>query len=291
MPDIRNQRVYPGEVTARLRGIKVYNNTGSDMPKGSLVYVSGYDATTKRFKVVLATSLSAGVQFAVAVLDRVLTNGSAGQAYIGAGVSGLNTSGKTVGDVVYLSTAGGYTYTKPSFNVQPVGFVTVVDAAAGVIEFNLSDLGPATSQGGDGEVLYAELSLTNAQVKAARATPVVLIAAPGVGKVIEFVSGTGLFDYTAAYTQVDPTDLLQLRYKDGSGAKASEVIPFTGFLDATADTAVGVAKIVTGAPVAKSVCENQALVVHNPGANELGGGNAANVVRIKVAYRVVSTGW
>lgn len=291
MPDIRNPRIYPGEVTARLRGIKVYNNTGSDMPKGSLIYVSGYDATTRRFKVVLATSLSAGVQFATAVLDRVLTNGASGQAYVGAAVAGLNTSGKTVGDVVYLSTAGGYTYTKPSFNVQPVGFVAVVDATAGVIEFNLSDLGLPAAPGGDGAMLYTEITMTDAQVKAARATPVVLIAAPGVGKVLELVSGTAIFDYTAAYTQVDPTDLLQVRYKDGTGSKASEVIPFTGFLAATADTAVGVEKITTGTPVAKTVCENQALVVHNPGATELGGGNAANVVRIKVAYRVVSTGW
>jgi hypothetical protein len=139
-----------------------------------------------------------------------------------------------------------------------------------------------------GAVQYTEVSLTNTNMLALRATPITVVAAPGAGRILEFVSGVLFFDYTAAYTET--ADNLAIRYTDGSGAIVSQTIETTNFLDATADTMTTVlAKI--DAIAAKTGCENQALVIHNTGGDEFGGGNAANAVRVKVAYRIHVTSW
>lgn len=140
----------------------------------------------------------------------------------------------------------------------------------------------------DGVTQWAEVSLTNAQVLALRATPITLVAAPGAGKVAELIGGVLIFDYTGAYTE--SADNLGVKYENGSGVQASTTIEATGFVDATADTATTfIGK--TDTIVAKTGCENKALVLHNLGDDEYGGGNAANVLRVKVAYRVWTTGW
>lgn len=140
----------------------------------------------------------------------------------------------------------------------------------------------------DSTIKYAEVSITNAEMLALRATPKTLVAAPGAGYLLEFISAVLLFDYTGAYTETD--DNMAVKYTNGSGAAVSETIESTGFVDATADTITNaIAK--ADAIVAKSGSENKALVLHNTGNGEFGGGNAANAVRVKVAYRVHATGF
>lgn len=146
----------------------------------------------------------------------------------------------------------------------------------------------ASSPTGDGVLQWAEVAITNAQMLALRATPKTLVAAPGAGKVIEFVQALILFDYTGAYTETD--DNLAVKYTDGSGAIISEAIEATGFVDATADSLIKVERAAS-AVLAKTAAENKAIVLHNTGNGEWGGGNAANAVRVKVAYRVWSTGF
>jgi hypothetical protein len=136
-------------------------------------------------------------------------------------------------------------------------------------------------------VQYATGTITNAQALALRATPKTLVAAPGAGKVLEFISLMLFFNYTAAYTE--STANLAVKYTDGSGAQVSQTIEATGFADATVDTQTnGLPKI--DAIVATSASDNKALVLHNLGAGEWGGGNAANEIYFKVAYRVHTTG-
>lgn len=173
-----------------------------------------------------------------------------------------------------------------------------IDAAGSIETSEIEDNAVTTAKINDNAVTsskldektikYAEVSLTNAQVLALRATPITLVSAPGAGKVIEFVSATLLFDYTAAYTETD--DNLAVKYENGAGVQASDDIETTGFLDATADTVTFARKKVDGI-VAKSGCENKALVLHNIGGDEFGGGNASNALRVKVAYRVHTTGF
>lgn len=141
---------------------------------------------------------------------------------------------------------------------------------------------------GQSGIQYKELALTNAQVLALRAAPITLVAAPGAGKYLEFLGGVLLFDRTAAYTE--SADNLAVKYVDGSGTAASEDIEMTGFIDAAADaiTVMNRKKDVLGV---KTLFENQPLVLHNTGDGEFGGGNAANVLRVKVHYRVWPTGF
>lgn len=137
-------------------------------------------------------------------------------------------------------------------------------------------------------IKYASVALTNAQMLALRAAPITIVAAPGAGKVIEFVSAVLCFDRAGAYTESD--DNLAFKYTDGSGQAVSETIECTGFVDAASD-AIMPAKPVTSAVILTAAGVNQAVVLHNTGNGEFGGGNAGNEVLVKVAYRVHSTGF
>lgn len=130
-----------------------------------------------------------------------------------------------------------------------------------------------------------EVSLTSAQVKAVRATPITLVPAPGVGKVLEFMSASLFLDYGGTNVFTESTANLAIKYTDGSGVAVSQTIESTGFIDQSADTLTN-ARPALDAIVAKSGAENKALVLHNIGAGEIAG-NAANdnVLRVRIAYR------
>lgn len=136
---------------------------------------------------------------------------------------------------------------------------------------------------------WVQVSLTNAEMLALRATPKQIIAAPGAGKIIELLSATLFFDYTAAYTE--SADNMAFKYENGSGAQVSNTIEATGFVDATADTQISVLQNTGALIVAKTGAENKAVVLHNTGDGEYGGGNAANVIRVNACYRILTTGW
>lgn len=131
-------------------------------------------------------------------------------------------------------------------------------------------------------IQYAEVAVTAAEMLAIRATPKTLVAAPGAGYALEFVSAVFIYDYTAAFTETD--DNLAVRYTNGTGTTVSLTLETTGLLDATAD------KISTIQPLATDVLvtDNAALVLHNTGNGELGG--TGSPCRVKVAYRVHATG-
>jgi hypothetical protein len=128
----------------------------------------------------------------------------------------------------------------------------------------------------------AVVTLTNAEMLALRATPKQLVAAPGAGFALIFTGGHITIDYTGAYTE--SADNLAVRYTNGSGVQVS-TIEATGFLDATADSVMTMAPI---APTTAPVAVNAALVLHNTGDGEWGGGNAANVITVTTRYRVVA---
>lgn len=141
--------------------------------------------------------------------------------------------------------------------------------------------------GGVAGVQSARVVITNAQMLALRATPKTLVAAPGAGKVLQFVSAVLLFDRAAAYTET--ADNMAVKYVDGSGTAISVAIESTGFVDAAAD-AVYFAEPVAGTILGvKTLFENCALVLHNTGDGEFGGGDAANEVVVQTSYRTWST--
>lgn len=118
----------------------VYNNSGSGMSAGDLVYPSGYDATIELQEVSLADADDPAKQ-AVWVLPADIDNGDVGVVAPIAYVDGLDTSGfSAVGSVVYLSaTAGGITGTAPTGDRlrQAVGRVAVKHASTGAVQFDV----------------------------------------------------------------------------------------------------------------------------------------------------------
>lgn len=134
----------------------------------------------------------------------------------------------------------------------------------------------------------ATASLTSAEVKALRATPIEIIAAPGAGKVIEFIGATLKLVYGGSNAFTETDDNVAFKYTDGSGLSVSGNIESTGFIDQTASTYTSAVRQGDGI-VAATGAENQALVLHNTGDGEIAG-NAANdnTLEISVLYRVVS---
>ena len=137
------------------------------------------------------------------------------------------------------------------------------------------DINPAIIQ-------YAEIDLSIAEMKALRASPKTLVAAPGAGYCLDFVGAFMVYDYAAVFTET--SDDLAIRFNNGSGAIASTTLDTTGFIDQTADQIRTFKPITTDlTPVA-----NAPLVLHNVGDGEFGG--TGSPCRIKVAYRVHATG-
>lgn len=137
---------------------------------------------------------------------------------------------------------------------------------------------------------YASVSLTNAEIKALRAAPKTLVAAPGAGLSLEFIAATLILDY-GTNVLTETADNLAIRYTDGSGVQVSQDIEATGFIDQNADTLTNALPKIN-AIAAKTGCENKALVLHNTGDGEFGGNAAADtLMRVKIAYRVHTTGW
>ena len=143
---------------------------------------------------------------------------------------------------------------------------------------------PLLNQGG-ADFKFADVLVANAEIKAVRATPKTLVPAPGVGKVLEFVSAV-LQLKAGANVLVEATANLAIKYQNAAGVQVSQTIETTGFIDQAADQVTyGLVKLD---PItARAGCENQPLVLHNLGAGEFTG-NAANdaALRVKVSYRV-----
>jgi hypothetical protein len=139
----------------------------------------------------------------------------------------------------------------------------------------------------EGKVLVAEVAVSSAELLALRATPKTLVAAPGAGYVLEFVSAVLLLDATAT-AYVESSANLGIKYTDGSGFQVSEDIEATGFIDQTADT-LQHARAKADSIVAKTGCEDAALVLHNLGAGEYTTGTGT--MRVKISYRRWATGW
>lgn len=133
----------------------------------------------------------------------------------------------------------------------------------------------------------ATISLTNAEIKALRATPKTLVAAPGTGKSLQFLGAKlKLSGGTNALTE--SADNMAVKLNDGSGLAVSQTIECTGFIDQTAATETNALQALDTI-VASASAENKALVLHNTGDGEYGGNAAADVtMKVYVLYRIVT---
>jgi len=132
-------------------------------------------------------------------------------------------------------------------------------------------------------VQYAEVEISAAEILDLFATPKELVAAPGAGKLLEFISLLLAYDWgTVAYTIGTAGDL-QVKYTDGSGVAVSTTRAATGFLDAVADTLSSLDKLE--ATVEPEV--NAPLVLTIATASPTAGDSP---IHARVAYRVHATG-
>jgi hypothetical protein len=104
------------------------NNTGSTITKGSAVYVSGHTTETQ---VADADNTSAASMPAFGIVSDDIANGATGVVVIGGELSGINTSAFSVGDELFVGTAGALTATKPTGTalIQKIGKVTKAAAS------------------------------------------------------------------------------------------------------------------------------------------------------------------
>lgn len=136
-------------------------------------------------------------------------------------------------------------------------------------------------------LVHASGTISNAEIKALRATPKTLVAAPGAGLVLVFEKLILKLNYGSEVLTESDDDLV-VKYTNASGVAVSDVIEATGFIDQSADT------VTFGIPikdpiVAYSSAANQALVLDQDGDGEYGG-NASNdtTITYQIWYRVAT---
>jgi hypothetical protein len=132
----------------------------------------------------------------------------------------------------------------------------------------------------DNRVQYAEILVSSAEILALNATPKELVAAPGAGKVLELLSAVLILDFnTTAYAV---NGVLSVRETDDAGTALSETVTLANFLAQTADT------IRTLQPAAGHALAENTPMVLSAATGETTNGDSP--VRVKIAYRVHSTG-
>jgi len=138
-------------------------------------------------------------------------------------------------------------------------------------------------------IKYAEVAISSADIVSASAGKLshaqgqILVAAPGAGKLLELLSATLIYDYAGA--GYGGGGNLTVNWSAGGAA-------LTGLVSAANSLGAGADKVVTFVPLSTAAIP----MVVNAGLNLVTSsvpwtlGSATGVVRMKVAYRVHTTG-
>lgn len=136
---------------------KVINNTGSSIPNGSPVYVTGTSSGQTYPNIALAKADAASTSAVIGLTEGAIANGAVGYVVSNGTIEGVNTSSYTVGQVLYLSpySAGQLQNTVPPTGlVVQVGVVTYVNASGNIYVRQTQPTNLATTQGGTGLTSY-----------------------------------------------------------------------------------------------------------------------------------------
>jgi hypothetical protein len=191
--------------------VQVYNNTGSTIPQGSAVYLSG-GATGQTPHISLAIATSAAAANVLGLTTAAISTGTAGYVTTIGLSATFNTSSFTNGDALYLSSsvAGALTATaptSPNYAVR-VGFVSYANASGRTfitmtnqyVQVSSIIGTVAPTQGGTGlttyatgDILYASSSNVLSKLPAGSNTQILTLvsgvpawAAPAVSGVTSF---------------------------------------------------------------------------------------------------------
>ena len=138
-----------------------------------------------------------------------------------------------------------------------------------------------TAQLAEGNVYVKKTKLTNAQVLTFRATPAVLIPAPGANKAL-ILHHFAIVSDDSAGAWTESTDNLVIEYADG--------VDVSGTIEA--GTLVGAAVVIISQGVLDTVLVpdvNAAIELFNTGDGEWGGGNVANSMSVICWYSIMDT--
>ena len=142
---------------------------------------------------------------------------------------------------------------------------------------------------GSGSIITKSIDLTNSEIKALAATPKELVAAPGAGKLLEFVSATLLLDYgSEVLAEPSAPDDLAIEYDDGTG---QQIITWdtTGFITSSADAMeiINSASVGGGASAITTAANvNKNIVLINTGGEYTGNVSNDTTLRVIVNYRL-----
>ena len=132
-------------------------------------------------------------------------------------------------------------------------------------------------------IQYAEVEISAAEILALFTTAKELVAAPGAGKVLEFISLTLAYDYGTVVYTIGAATNLEVKITDKTGASVSTTQAVTGMIDQATDQLRALDKLEASVtPV-----DNAPLCLALAGANPTAGDG---VIHAKVAYRVHATG-
>ena len=130
--DSANAVVHIGQDTQ----FKVINNTGSTIPNGSPVYITGTSSGQTYPNVALAKADVAATSAVIGLTNGAIANGAFGYVTAQGGIDNVNTGAFTVGQVLYLSpySAGQLMNTIPPTGIAvQVGTVSYVNSSTGKI--------------------------------------------------------------------------------------------------------------------------------------------------------------
>lgn len=105
--------------------IAVINKSGETLPAGTPVYASGFDTNPNINKTEISKSLSSTTEPVLGLLKNSLINGAQGIVVVAGVMEGINTSGFSNGDVLYVGSSGGLTNSSGSGAVGIVAYAAV----------------------------------------------------------------------------------------------------------------------------------------------------------------------
>jgi hypothetical protein len=140
--------------------IECKNSTGSTIPAGTPVYVSGYYGTNGKALIAPADAADSSKMPAIGLLEIALNDDSEGYVHCFGLSIGMSTASFSVGDTVYVASGEGITNTRPTASnvlVQNIGRVLRSDASQGRILV----LGPGRTNDVPNSGNFDILSVTN----------------------------------------------------------------------------------------------------------------------------------